>query len=292
MFIVRHKNIFFIFSGVIAAFAVFSILFFGFKTGIEFTGGSLLEVSYGGEMPSPPIVTSTVEGFLGEKSSVQELGTRGFLIRTRELAVSEHAELFSLLSFDGKYAPKEERYTLVGPSVGEELRAKAWYAILAVLFAITLFVTFAFRKKGKDTEAYGPPGWQYGLITIIALAHDVIVPTGVFAFLATRFLGAEVNTLFITALLAILGYSVHDTIVVFDRIREHVRRNGEERAHEPLAETIGKSLRETYVRSLNTSLTTLLALLALIFFGGSSVFYFALLLAVGVVAGTYSSSFP
>ncbi len=291
MFVIRHKKIIFLFSGVIVALAVFSILFFGLKMSIEFTGGSLMEVSYGGERPSPSLVTSAVERFLGEKSLVQEFGHNGFLIRTRELTVPEHTKVLSLLSFGEEYVPTEERYTLVGPSVGEELRAKAWYAILAVLFAITLFVTFAFRKSEKDTASHGPSGWHYGLITIVVLAHDVIVPTGLFAFLATMFIGAEVNTLFITALLAILGYSVHDTIVVFDRVREHVRRNNEKRTHEPLVETVGKSLRETYVRSMNTSFTTLLALLTLIFFGDGSVFYFALLLAVGVVAGTYSSIF-
>ncbi|MBI4094795.1 MAG: protein translocase subunit SecF [Candidatus Liptonbacteria bacterium] len=291
MFVVKHKNTFFFFSGLMVALAAFSILFFGLRMSIEFTGGSLVEVLYSGERPSSSLVASAVEDFLGETSSVQELGSSGLLIRTRELTIPEHREILSLLSFGGEYAPHEERYTLVGPSVGEELRAKAWYAILAVLFAITLFVMFAFRKKANDAGARGPAGWHYGLITIIALAHDVIVPTGLFAFLATLFLGAEVNTLFITALLAILGYSVHDTIVVFDRVREHVRRNYEERTREPLQETIGKSLRETYARSINTSLTTLVALLVLLFFGSDSVFYFALALAVGIIAGTYSSIF-
>ncbi|MBI1998800.1 MAG: protein translocase subunit SecF [Parcubacteria group bacterium] len=293
MFVIKHKNIFFIFSGLIVALAVFSLFFFGLKMSIEFTGGSLMEVSYAGERPSPRDVASLAEELLGEKSAVQEMGENGFILRTRELTSTEHAELLSHLSFAGTYTPLEERYTLVGPSIGQELRSKAWYAILLVLFGIALFIMFAFRsKEEKDgADASGPAGWQYGAIALVTLAHDVVVPVGLFAFLGSLFVNAEINTLFVTALLAIFGYSVHDTIVVFDRVREHVRRDKEEHRHEPLATLVGKSLSATYVRSMNTSLTTLLALLALIFFGDSATFYFAIALAAGITAGTYSSIF-
>lgn len=290
MFVIHHRKIFFILSGLVVALAVFSIFFFGLKMSIEFTGGSLMEVSYRGERPSPHDVAAVAEKLLGEKSAVQEVGERGFILRTRELTSAEHGELFSRLSFGGTYAPTEERYTLIGPSIGKELRTKAWYAILLVLFGIALFVMFAFRNSGeKDEKSSGPAGWHYGVIALITLAHDVVVPVGLFAFLGSMFVDAELNTLFVTALLAILGYSVHDTIVVFDRVREYVRRNKEDHRHEPLADFVGKSLSATYVRSMNTSLTTLLALLALIFFGDSATFYFAIALAAGITAGTYSS---
>ena len=121
--------------------------------------------------------------------------------------------------------------------------------------------------------------------------HDIAIPLGIFAFLGTIFLNAQIDTLFVTALLAILGYSVNDTIVVFDRVRENIRKNAEDRVREPLGELVGKSLRETYTRSINTSLTTLLVLLSLVFLGNSAITYFALVLAIGVVAGTYSSIF-
>lgn len=292
MFVIHHKNIFFIFSGLVVALAVFSIFFFGLKMSIEFTGGSLMEVSYRGEGPSPQDVAAVAEKLLGEKSAVQEVGERGFILRTRELTSAEHGELFSRLSFGGAYAPILERYTLIGPSIGEELRTKAWYAILLVLFGIVLFVMFAFRNSGeKDEKSSGPAGWHYGIIALVTLAHDVVVPVGLFAFLGSMFIDAEISTLFVTALLAILGYSVHDTIVVFDRVREHVRRNREDHRHESLADLVGKSLSATYVRSMNTSLTTLLALLALIVFGDSATFYFAIALAAGITAGTYSSIF-
>lgn len=292
MFVIKHKNLFFLFSGLVVALAVFSIFFFGLKMSIEFTGGSLMEVSYQGERPSPHDIAAVAEKLFGEKSAVQEVGERGFILRTRELTSAEHGELFTRLSFDGTYAPAEERYTLIGPSIGEELRTKAWYAILLVLFGIVLFVMFAFRNSGeKDEKSSGPAGWHYGVIALITLAHDVVVPVGLFAFLGSMFIDAELNTLFVTALLAILGYSVHDTIVVFDRVREYVRRDKEEHHREPLQTLVGKSLSATYVRSMNTSLTTLLALLALIIFGDSATFYFAIALAAGIIAGTYSSIF-
>ncbi len=292
MFIIRHKNIFFFFSGLMVALAVFSIFFFGLKMSIEFTGGSLMEVSYSEERPSVSDVTALLQESLGEKGEVQEVGERNFILRTKELSSEEHETLFSLLSFGGMYALSEERYTLVGPSIGEELRSKAWLAIAFVLLGIVLFIMFAFRGSVKrDASLPGPAGWQYGVIALITLAHDVVVPTGLFAFLGSMFVDAEINTLFVTALLAILGYSVHDTIVVFDRVREHVRRDEEGRHHEPLPVLVGKSLSATYARSINTSLTTLLALLALVFFGPSATFYFAIALAAGIIAGTYSSIF-
>src|SRR3989344_6516558 len=180
MFVIRHKNIFFFLSGLVVVLAVFSILFFGLKMSIEFTGGSLMEVSYFGERPSPQDISARAEELLGEKSAVQEVGENGFILRTRELTPAEHTELFSRLSFGGAYQPKEERYTLVGPSIGQELRSKAWYAILLVLFGIALFVMFAFRSKGEkdDADSAGPAGWQYGVIALITLAHDVVVPVG------------------------------------------------------------------------------------------------------------------
>jgi len=292
MFVIRHKNIFFFFSGLMVALALFSIVFFGLKMSIEFTGGSLMEVSYSGEKPSAREVASLADEFLGGKSAVQEVGETGFILRMRELAAGEHTELLALLSRNGASLPTEERYTLIGPSIGEELRSKAWYAILLVLSGISLFIMFAFRGSGeKDGRSSGPAGWHYGAIALITLAHDVVVPTGLFAFLGSIFVDAEINTLFVTALLAILGYSIHDTIVVFDRVREHVRRDKEEHRHELLAELVGKSLSATYVRSMNTSLTTLLALLALVFFGDGATFYFAIALAAGIIAGTYSSIF-
>jgi len=156
---------------------------------------------------------------------------------------------------------------------------------MLVLLAIVLFVAFAFRKVSKPISS-----WVYGLVTILALTHDVLIPTGVFAFLG-HFYGFEVDTLFVTALLVILGFSVHDTIVVFDRIRENLHKNEEDRDKKDFETIVGESINQTFVRSINTSLTTLFAIFMLYILGPDSIKNFSLALLIGITAGTYSSIF-
>ncbi|MBI2120896.1 MAG: protein translocase subunit SecF, partial [Parcubacteria group bacterium] len=177
--------------------------------------------------------------------------------------------------------PIEKRFTSIGPVIGHELRAKAWVSIMAVLLAIVLFVAFAFRKVSLPVSSS-----KYGLITIVALAHDIIVPTGALALLG-YFSGVEADVLFVTAILTILGFSVHDTIVVFDRVRENLKL----KVSENFSEVVGTSLRQTFVRSINTSLTVILVLAALLYFGPASTHNFSLILLIGIIAGTYSSVF-
>jgi preprotein translocase subunit SecF len=179
----------------------------------------------------------------------------------------------------------ERRFASIGPTVGSELTRLAIYGIIAVVLAIILFVTFAFRKVSKPVSS-----WMYGSAAIAALIHDILVPTAVFAILGVT-IGAQVDLLFVMALLAILGFSVNDTIVVFDRIRENLHNVYEKNRGESFADTVGKSLSQTYARSINTSLTTLVVLLSLYLIGGESTELFALTLLVGVIAGTYSSIF-
>jgi preprotein translocase subunit SecF len=166
-----------------------------------------------------------------------------------------------------------------------ELQSKAVKAIAVVILMIVLFVTFAFRKVSKQVAS-----WKYGLATIIALAHDVIIPTGIFVFLG-HVAGIEIDLLFVTGLLAILGYSVHDTIVVFDRVRENLSLTSNVRTGEEFEVVVGKSVSQTFARSINTSLTIFITLLALFIYGSSATATFALLLIVGLIAGTYSSIF-
>jgi preprotein translocase subunit SecF len=173
----------------------------------------------------------------------------------------------------------------VGPILGKELRDKAFFAIAVVVLIIIFFIAFAFRKVSKPVSS-----WKYGTIAIVVLVHDIMLPVGLFAIMG-HFFGAEVDGLFVMALLAILGYSINDTIVVFDRIRENLKYNADSNTHEDFEFTVGKSLNQTYVRSFNTSLTTSLTLLALFFFGSESTHYFSLTLLAGVIAGTYSSIF-
>jgi len=294
MWVVTNRKIFFILSGVLVVFSLFSILFWGLNPGIEFTGGSITEVSYPSERPELSRIQEEMDTLLFGDVLVQPTGEDGYIVKTQELNTEGREALFAALSLGGEIELVEERYNLVGPSIGQELRRKAWIAIGTVILAIILFIAFVFRKVSSASLTNvetGVRAWHYGVIAIVALAHDVIIPTGIFAFLGSQFVDAQINVLFVTALLAILGYSVNDTIVVFDRVRENLRRNQELKLKKSFEETVGESLKQTYVRSINTSLTTLFVLLALFFLGGSTTQNFALVLAIGVVAGTYSSIF-
>lgn len=204
-------------------------------------------------------------------------------------------ELLAALSLDEARSFEEERFSLIGPTIGQELRSKAGIAIVLVALAIIFYVAFAFRKVSgavlTNMEETRLRAWHFGLFAIVALLHDVIIPTGIFAFLGTFLVDAQIDVLFVTALLAILGYSVNDTIVVFDRVRENLRRNHEEKLKKGFEKVVGESLDQSYGRSINTSLTTLFVLLALYFLGGPTTQNFALVLAIGVLAGTWSSLF-
>lgn len=284
MFVIRNKKIFFTTSALAILIAIGSIIVLGLNFGIEFKGGAIIQVSY----ENPPAV-SDVESAISDLGlgnfSLQPAGEKGFILKTPDLSETEQNNVLEALTLGGTVEPVLDRVSSVGPSVGRELRTKALIALSLVVIAIILFITFAFRKVSLPVAS-----WKYGLVAIVALVHDIIIPTGAFAILG-HFLGYEVDVLFVTALLAILGYSVSDTIVVFDRIRENLRTNQEYRIHESFEDTVGKSLSQTYARSINTSLSTILALLALYIFGGVSTEHFALTLLIGVIAGTYSSIF-
>ena len=282
MFVVKNRKIFFSISAILVLLSIISMLVWGFNFGIDFTGGSILEVEYLTERPSPDEIKEVIN--IGEYLA-QPTGDRGYIIRTKDLSEEERLSLISSLSFGGNKEFQEKRFNTIGPVIGNELRQKALLSILLVVLAIILFIAFAFRKVSKPVSS-----WKYGLVAIVALIHDIIIPTGIFITLGAL-IGVEIDILFVTALLAILGFSVNDTIVVFDRVRENLRLNEEYKRRESFEETIGKSLNQTYTRSINTSLTTLFVLLALFFLGGDSTRYFTLTLIIGVLAGTYSSIF-
>lgn len=284
MLVVKYRKIFFIISAVLVAAAISSITFFGLNFGIEFTGGEIAEVRYEVRPEKTAIETQLNELDLGVYS-LRAAGDEEFILRVRPLEEAERASVFAAITQVGESVGTIERFNSVGPTIGEELRNKAWIAMLAVIFAIIFFIAIAFRKVSEPVSS-----WKYGVIAIVALMHDVIIPTGVFAAVG-YFLGAEVDVLFVMALLAILGYSVNDTIVVFDRVRENLSENEENNRREDFELTVGKSLNQTYARSINTSLTTLAVLLALFFIGSEVTQDFALVLIAGVLAGTYSSIF-
>jgi preprotein translocase subunit SecF len=287
MYIVNHRKIFFFISGLLVAGSILAGLIYGFHFGTDFTGGSLLEVSFLGEKPSFEIVKSRIEETNIELGgyTVRPAGEKGFVLRSRELTSEEKTTLELAISGGDTSRIKEERFNSVGPVVGESLKQKSYVAIAMVVFCIVLFITFAFRKVSEPVAS-----WKFGFATIVALAHDVVIPTGIYVTYG-HFTGAEIDLLFVTALLAILGYSVHDTIVVFDRVREHLSINNQNRTKEPFEKTVGESVRQTMGRSINTSVTIFIVLLALYLLGSETTQHFSFILLVGVVIGTYSSIF-
>jgi preprotein translocase subunit SecF len=284
MFVIKYRKIFFLLSGILIAVSLYGIFVYGFNESIDFTGGTLTEVTYASNAPSLDALNTSIQSLnLGDFSALPS-GTNDFTIRTRQLSQTESASLLQVISVNG-VAPTITRSDSVGPVAGAELKSKAFEAIAVVVIMIVLFVTFAFRKVSKPVSS-----WKFGFATIIALFHDVVIPTGVFVFLG-HFKGTEIDLLFVTGLLAILGYSVHDTIVVFDRVRENLKINRDSGGKEEFETTVGKSVAQTFGRSINTSLTIFITLLALYIFGSVTTKDFSLLLIIGVIVGTYSSIF-
>ena len=281
MFIIQYRKLFVGISiGLVLASAL-ALGVFGLKPSIDFTGGTLTEVSKG--TLTQVVLEATVEGIVNHDVSIRPTDT-SYIVRAQEITPDTIALIESTLVTIDPTAVIE-RVSTIGPSLGDELFQKALIAIALVSFGIMIFVAIAFWKVSKPVSS-----WVYGLVTLGTLLHDVLIPAGVFALLGA-FLNVEVDALFVVALLTVLGYSVNDTIVVMDRIRENLRVNLELGKHEDFERTVGKSLTQTYARSINTSLTTILVLLALFFFGGSATEDFALALLLGVGAGAYSSIF-
>lgn len=281
MFIIKYKKIFLSLSIILVLISVVFIFTFGLKQGIDFKGGALLEASYPNGRPDVSMLENKIKTLNLNQVLIQPTGENEYLIKTRDLSEPEHQMLSQSLSLDGKYPVLEKGFTSIGPSVGSELARKAVLSIIFVIIAIILFITYAFRKVSRPVSS-----WKYGIITIVTLLHDIIIPTGIFALLA-HYSGAEVDTLFVLALLTILGLSVHDKIVVFDRIRENLRA-GDKKS---FAETVGISTSQTIVRSINITLTIIFVLVPLYLFGPETTKNFALILTIGLFFGIYSSLF-
>ncbi len=274
---VSHKKKFFTISGILLLISVLSLVIFGLKPGIDFTGGTMMEIEYEEVSLINNEIKEVLKGFdLGEVK-VQSTGEKGYILRFKEIDETTHQQILKLLE-----DPEEKRFESIGPVIGQELTQKAKWAVGLSLIAIIFYIAWAFRKLSK--VAGKGESWRYGLGALLALFHDVIILLGFFSILgALR--GVEINTNFITAILIVLGYSVNDTIVIYDRIRENLLIY----RFKDMAKTINLSLNETIVRSLNTSFTTLFALLAIYLFGGISIKYFILAMMVGIGIGTWSS---
>lgn len=284
--ITRYRSIYYTFSGLLVGASIVLLLVYGLKFGIDFTGGSLLEGRYEGGEIAKEEIQKAIEKAGAEDVSIQRTEGSIFIARFKDVDAAKYDAMKKELTALGASQTPSRAFTelsfeSIGPSVGEELKKNTFYAILLVLLLIGGYVAYAFRKVSHPIRS-----WNYSAATLLTLFHDIIIPIGVFAFLG-HYRGVEVNVPFVAAILTVLGYSVHDTIIVFDRIRENLMKM----RGATFENVIDTSLRQTALRSLNTSLTVLLVLVAIYVAGGEGIRYFALTLLIGIGAGTYSSIF-
>jgi preprotein translocase subunit SecF len=277
--IVRLRKVWYVFSAFLIAGALVLVGMGGLKLGIDFSGGTLHEIKFTTTPPAVDQLQSTLTEIVGE-ARVQPSGETNVILRYGTVTNETRQSLIDTLTT--KYGAVEEvRFDSIGPTIGNELKRNAIWSILLVIGAIIVYLTYAFRKVSEPVRS-----WKYGVLAIVTLFHDVLMVIGAYAFLGlTR--GAEADSLFLIALLTTLGYSVHDTIVVFDRTRTNLIELGSDQ----FEKAVELATNQTLVRSLNTSLTTTISLVALLLFGGDTLFNFVLALLVGVVTGTYSSIF-
>ena len=273
----KYRRLYYAFSGLLILASLVAIWQFGLRFGIEFTGGSWLELKFA-DRPTNQEIQEKLAGLgLGEVI-IQPAGERGVILRLKEIDEPTHKQILQALA-NNDLRPEEMSFEAIGPIIGEELKSKTILAVVLALLAITFYIALAFRKA-SGLGRVSP--FQYGLASLAALFHDILIPVGVFAVL-----GVEIDVSFVAALLTVLGFSVHDTIVVFDRVRENLLKH----ANPSFEETINQSLNQTLGRSINTVLTVLLTLLALYFFGGETLKPFTLALIIGITSGAYSSIF-
>ena len=280
MHIIQQRKYAYAFSLTVTVLSVVALSIWGLRLGIDFKGGTLLEVQFTID-PTPEVsqVTEVLEPIGLQSLIVQPTEDRAILLRY--LSSDENANDQVLEKLKGLDADvKQLRTNFIGGSVSSQIKKNAIMGILLAVIGIALYIAWAFRKVSAPVTS-----WEYGLGAIIALGHDILVTLGVFAVLG-KFYGIEVGVPFIAALLTILGYSVNDTIVVYDRVRENLLR---EHGKTDFEETVNRSLNQTLGRSVNTSMTVIITLLAITIFGGESIRYFSLAILVGVTFGTYSS---
>lgn len=279
--LIKHRSIWLGLSTALVVAAVIFLFTWGLKFGIDFTGGSLMELKFADGQPSVASVRDEIAD-VSINSLIVQPTDDSMILRFKESDEDSHKAVLSKLALltEAQNGIEEIRFEAIGPSIGQELRSKSFWLMFFVLLVIIIYIAFAFQRVSKPVAS-----WKYGLIAVIALFHDLLITLGIFAFLG-RFYGVEINTTFVVAILTVLGYSVNDTIVVFDRTRENLPKSTDN-----FSTTVNNSLNQTLVRSISTSFTTILVLLAVFFLGGASVRDFVLALIIGIFFGSYSSVF-
>lgn len=279
MNIVGKRKLWFFISILLLVPGTLALIFWGLKPGIDFTGGQVMEIA--GSQKDQSKVISLVGTTGVHDITVTTSGDDKLLIRYSDKDVGDsaaiHAQIKAKLEAIGY---SESSFDSVGPAVSRDITRNAGIAVALAALAIIIYIAFAFRNSPPPVSP-----WSFGVMAVGALLHDALFVLGVFAILG-HFLGVQVDALFVTALLTVIGFSVHDTIVVFDRIRENLRRY-----NKPFEVVVNESILETFARSINTSLTVLLVLLSFFLFGGESIKFFIFALLIGILSGTYSSIF-
>lgn len=275
---IKYYKFHYLLAGILVLASIACLVLFGLRLGIDFTGGSILEVEFENR-PDNSIIQEKLNKFNLGEIVIQPTGEKGVILRLRDIDEPTHQEIISTLNEISKI--EEKRFESIGPTIGRELRQKAITLIIISLIALLLYITIAFWKISWPIY-----GWQYGLVSIITLAFDVLIPFSIFALLGKLY-NIQFSIPIIAALLTILGYTINDKVIVFDRIRENILRGSKEGFNE----LVNRSLNETISRSLSTGFCTLLILFSLFFFGGETLKYFSLTLIIGIIVGTYSSLF-
>ena len=276
---IRYSAIYYIFSGILIVASITSLIAFGLKFGIEFTGGSNMELQFENQRSSNEEITKSLSDLNLGDIILQPAGEKGLILKFKGVTEATHQQILSKINSLSK--AEEKSFEFIGPSIGVELKNKTQIAIALALVSITIYIAFAFRKVSRPVAS-----WKYGLTSLIALFHNILIPLGVFAVLGNIY-NAEITIPTVAALLTILGFSVHDTIVVFDRIRENIAKKGTGN----FEETVNQSLNQTLGRSISTVLTVIIVMAFLFFFGGETLKWFSLALIIGVASGAYSSIF-
>jgi preprotein translocase subunit SecF len=279
MRLLNYYKYLFALSGIILVFGIASMAIFGFHLGVDFKGGTVTELAF-----TQPFEQDKVRAVLDSNNiqgyQLQQTGENGLIIKTGSLKKADYDKIAGeIRAQTGEF--QEVRFDSIGPVVGEELKRKALYQLLIVSLGIVAYIAYAFRKVTRPISPV-----QFGVAAVVALVHDLLIVLGIFSILG-HFYDIEIDSLFVTAMLTVLGFSVHDTIIVFDRIRENLKVY----AGQSIEFIVNHSISQTLVRSLNTSLTVLFVLLGMLLFGGETIRYFVLALFIGIAAGTYSSIF-
>lgn len=271
----------YVFSIALTVLSIAALFFWGLKYGIDFTGGTLMEIKFSENIPTNQEIESVVADMDLKSLTLQATNNKTVLIRYASEDDQINDQVWKKIN--EKYPDSIQlRVDFINSTVSKELKGKSLQAIFWAVAGIMAYIAWAFRKVSRPVES-----WKYGAGAVVALIHDVLITTGVFAFLG-KYYGIEVGIPFIAALLTILGFSVHDTIVVYDRTRENLLKRS---VKESFPQVVNRSLNETLVRSINTSLTVIITLLAIYLFGGDSIKHFSLALLIGITFGTYSSIF-